>query len=56
MSDAEAGEFAARPFAADACQVRRWDDDAKDLNAPTPAFSHFVPVLAGLLRSAPPTG
>jgi len=56
MSDAEAGEFAARPFAADACQVRRWDDAAKDLNAPTPAFSHFVPVLAGLLRSAPPTG
>ena len=56
MPEAAADEFAARPFAADACQVRRWDDAAKDLNAPTPAFSHFVPVLAGLLRSAPPTG
>jgi gamma-butyrobetaine dioxygenase len=56
MSDTEAGEFGARPFAADACQVRRWDDDAKDLTAPTPAFRHFVPVLAALLRSAPPTG
>jgi phosphonate degradation associated HDIG domain protein len=56
MTDVAAAEFAARPFAADACRVRRWDDDAKDPDAPTPAFSHFVPVLAGLLRSAPPTG
>jgi phosphonate degradation associated HDIG domain protein len=47
----EAAEFAARPFAADACQVRRWDDEAKVPDAPAPAFEHFAPVLAGLVRS-----
>ena len=56
MAAAEAAEFAARPFAAAACQVRRWDDDAKDPQAPTPAFTHFAPFLAGLLRSVPSTG
>jgi phosphonate degradation associated HDIG domain protein len=56
MTDLEAAEFADRAFAADACQVRRWDDNAKDPSAPAPALKHFVPVLAGLLRSASPTG
>ncbi len=50
MQAGEAAEFAASPFAADACQVRRWDDEAKVPDAPTPEFDHFVPVLAGLLR------
>jgi gamma-butyrobetaine dioxygenase len=50
MQGDELAEFAASPFAADACQVRRWDDEAKDPNAPAPPFEHFVPVLAGLLR------
>jgi len=47
----EAAEFAAKPFAADACRLRRWDDEAKVPDAPTPVFEHFVPVLAGLVRS-----
>src|ERR1700761_9536572 len=49
MADDELAEFEANPFGKDACQVRRWDDDAKDPDAPTPPFGHFVPVLAGLL-------
>jgi phosphonate degradation associated HDIG domain protein len=56
MSDAEVAEFAARPHAADACQVRQWDDQAKDPDGQTPGFGHFAPLLAGLLRSAPPIG
>jgi gamma-butyrobetaine dioxygenase len=47
-----AADFAAKPFAADACQLRRWDDEAKVPDAPTPAFGHFAPVLAGLVRPA----
>jgi gamma-butyrobetaine dioxygenase len=49
MHPDEAAAFAASPFAADACQVRRWDDEAKVPDAPTPEFEHFVPVLTGLL-------
>ena len=49
MAGGELAEFEANPFGKDACQVRRWDDEAKDPDAPTPALRHFVPVLAGLL-------
>jgi phosphonate degradation associated HDIG domain protein len=50
MQDDELAEFEASPFALDACQVRRWDDDAKDPDAPVPAFEHFAPVLEALLQ------
>jgi gamma-butyrobetaine dioxygenase len=53
MREHEAAEFAAKPFAGDACRVRRWDDDAKVPDAPTPEFTHFAPLLAGLVRSVP---
>jgi gamma-butyrobetaine dioxygenase len=49
MAGDELAAFEANPFGKDACQVRRWDDDAKDADAPTPPFGRFVPVLAGLL-------
>ncbi|MER5636628.1 TauD/TfdA family dioxygenase [Kitasatospora sp. NPDC002227] len=49
MSPAEAAEFAARPGAADAVTVRRWDDRAKDSAARTPSFEHFRPLLGRLL-------
>jgi gamma-butyrobetaine dioxygenase len=49
MSADEAAEFAAKTFAGNACQVRRWDDEAKLPGAPTPEFEHFVPLLARLL-------
>ncbi len=50
MQQDEAAEFAASRFAADACRVRRFDDAAKDPDAPSPDFEHFAPLLAGLLR------
>ena len=51
MQDAELAEFEASPHAADACRVRRWDDAAKDPDAPVPPFDHFRPVLRKLARS-----
>ena len=51
MQDAELAEFEASPHAADACRVRRWDDAAKDPDAPVPPFDHFRPVLRRLARS-----
>jgi gamma-butyrobetaine dioxygenase len=50
MSEAESAEFEARPYAMDACQVRRWDDDAKNPDAPGPAFADFGPLLRELGR------
>ena len=42
---AEAAAFRARPHAEDAIRVRRWDEAAKVLGAPTPDLAHFRPVL-----------
>jgi gamma-butyrobetaine dioxygenase len=50
MHGDELASFEANPFAAAACQVRRWDDRAKDPGAAAPPFAHFAPVLEGLLR------
>jgi gamma-butyrobetaine dioxygenase len=50
MQADELAEFLASPFAADACQVRRWDDEAKDPAALPPSFGHFAPILEELLR------
>jgi gamma-butyrobetaine dioxygenase len=49
MTGAELAAFAARPHAAGACLVRRWDDAAKDPGASGPPVSHFVPVLRSLV-------
>jgi len=49
MAGDEVAAFEANPFSDDACKVRRWDDDAKNPDVPTPPFGHFAPVLAGLL-------
>ena len=51
MQGAELAQFEASPHAADACRVRRWDDAAKDPDAPVPPFDHFRPVLRKLARS-----
>jgi len=51
MRGDELAGFEARPYAADACQVRRWDDAAKDPDAPPPAFAHFGAVLRELVRT-----
>jgi gamma-butyrobetaine dioxygenase len=50
MRPEEITEFEASPHAAAACQVRRWDDRAKDPAATVPPFEHFAPVLAALAR------
>jgi gamma-butyrobetaine dioxygenase len=52
MTQVEVHEFEALPFAADAVSVRRWDDLAKDPNAPVPEFDEFRGLLDGLLLPA----
>jgi gamma-butyrobetaine dioxygenase len=52
MTADEALEFAARPHAADAVAVRRWDDQAKEPAADPPGFGHFRPLLESLLLPA----
>jgi phosphonate degradation associated HDIG domain protein len=51
MSKDEAAAFAALPFARDAVQVRRWDDDAKQIGLETPVFAHFLPHLNAVIRA-----
>ena len=48
MRAAEVSSFERLPYAADAVAVRRWDDQAKDPSAATPAFPHFRPLLTAL--------
>ena len=50
MDPRQAAAFEARPHAAAAVAVRRWDEAAKDPAVTGPHFGHFRPVLAGLLR------
>ena len=50
FNDAEAAAFHARPYAADAILVRRWDDLAKVPDLATPPLEHFIPTLRACLR------
>jgi gamma-butyrobetaine dioxygenase len=50
MAPDEARVFERSPYGQAALAVRRWDEAAKDPAAPTPAFDHFRPLLARLLR------
>jgi len=50
MAAAEIAAFEGQPLAQEACQVRRWDDEAKDPDAATPPFSHYAAVLTALAR------
>jgi gamma-butyrobetaine dioxygenase len=52
MTAAEAARFAAAPYAADAVEVRRWDDAAKDPAADVPGFDAYRPLIEGLLLTA----
>jgi phosphonate degradation associated HDIG domain protein len=45
FSAGEAARFIGQPHAADAVQVRLWDDAAKAAGAPTPDLAHFEAVL-----------
>ena len=48
MRPDEVAAFQASPYSQDACQVRRWDDEAKDPAAQPPGFAHFAPYLRSL--------
>ena len=53
FSAAEAERFMAQPYAAEAVNVRLWDDAAKAAGAPTPHLAHFEAALRAVaLRSA----
>jgi phosphonate degradation associated HDIG domain protein len=43
-SKAEAEVFAAKPHAADAMKLRRWDDAAKVQGKPTPGLAHYLAI------------
>jgi predicted HD phosphohydrolase len=45
MSEAEAAEFAADPYGADAARLRRADEAAKVIGRTVPGLDHWVPVL-----------
>jgi phosphonate degradation associated HDIG domain protein len=46
FSRAQAEAFMAKPFAADAVRVRRWDDAAKVPGHSTPPLSHYLAIAA----------
>jgi hypothetical protein len=54
MSAEEVAAFTLLPNYAQAAQVRRWDEAAKDQAAPTPPFDHFRPLLERLLSVSAP--
>jgi phosphonate degradation associated HDIG domain protein len=50
FSDAEAAEFAARPYASDAVMLRRWDDRAKESGKATPDLDTFMLVVDRVMK------
>lgn len=50
MDEAERAAFEAAPGWADALAVRRWDDAAKDPDAPVPPFGAFAPAIVATGR------
>ncbi len=50
MSEQEAATFEADPVHQNAVILRRCDDEAKVVGKHTPPFSHFRPLLRGLMR------
>lgn len=50
FSDEQATEFAARPYAADAVKLRRWDDCAKERGKATPDLDTFLSVVDRVMK------
>jgi phosphonate degradation associated HDIG domain protein len=46
----EVEEFMAQPLAGCAAQLRRWDDNAKVIDAPIPGLAYFRPQLEACVR------
>jgi phosphonate degradation associated HDIG domain protein len=45
FSRVEADAFITQPYALNAVKLRRWDDQAKVVDLPTPEFEHFVSLM-----------
>ncbi len=52
FSPDEAADFIARPYAAEAVRLRRWDEGAKVPGKVTPDLGHFRPYIEASLRAA----
>ena len=50
LSDDEVADFEKNEYCADAVQLRKWDDVAKDINAVTAPVDSFIPYLEQSLR------
>ncbi|WNK19908.1 HD domain-containing protein [Halomonas piscis] len=50
MSREEVEEFEKNTYYKDALRLRVWDDEGKDANMETPPFSHYMPLLKGLVQ------
>ncbi len=50
FDDAQATEFAARPYSEDAVRLRRWDDLAKVESQSTPGLDHFMAVVERVME------
>ena len=50
MSKEEAAAFGALLCSSEAVQIRRWDDEAKQIGLETPGFEHFRPFLEAALK------
>lgn len=50
MTDSEAAVFGAGTGAAEAADLRRWDDLAKDPDRPVGAIRDYAPIMRGLVR------
>ncbi|WP_448560707.1 HD domain-containing protein [Trichothermofontia sp.] len=53
FSALEVAEFLAQPYALQAVQLRRWDDQAKVPNLPTPPLESFWQIAITTLRAKP---
>lgn len=49
FSSQEADAFIQQPYAADAVQLRIYDDRAKEVNLQTPDLTHFIPYLSRII-------
>lgn len=56
LTDAEAVQFLADPYAHAAIRLRRWDDQAKVLGLATPELDHFRPLLVAMGPGAGASG
>ncbi len=51
MSSDEVKQFESHPYGADAVRLRKWDDEAKVVDLPTPPLNHFTDHLDRVLAA-----